>query len=648
MVLPFLYPLNYLPVTDTLYTPGTITMENIGTYSTVDGSTTSMEVTIFAHMTEVELVAPTTFLPSSMPISSIKDEFSEPGALSTKATAVAAAAGLFKEVPGIGKYAKATEMAATSVAELAALLGYSRPINLMPRNWIRNGAMFSLGNSDADDNAEQLALTMKTELSIDPSTVGAADSRDFLDFSVLAQHPSYVGQFEWNITDTPSTPLTTISIAPYNRGFGNERISTPAGYIMQNFEYWSGTMIYDFHVIASQMTRGILAFVYEPKNDNFVAEPEALEPFNTNYIATLDISVSRSIQIRIPWMQEVPYKGRASGEGFPYNGYPTNLCNGSILVYVINDLRQPNGSVSPVDIWVSARGGDDFEVGALTPYYAFNSAAIGFIPSSELVPGETQAEDPVSVTDTEDPTVEARGILTASHADTDSRLVLYKPLVFFGESIRSFRSLLKRYYFWRAAGYGSTDPMMYMDFTAFPWWRSPSSLGGGPDSGGQYYCNTTPLHMCAVMFAGWRGSIKWKLDSMDDTTNSIYVTRANASRSTPWTAATGVAATLGSSLSATTALNVLLTASGSGYARSVKQAKQLEFTIPYMENMRFSQVPSQNISLEGEMGSKFRVGIVSSVGNTGTNKCMEMHVAAGEDFQYFGFNGVPPRYVGIS
>jgi hypothetical protein len=642
LVLPFMYPYDYLPSNGdnggTYVSPGSITMENITEYTTVDGSTTSMQVTVFAHMTNVELVAPTQFVASS--------EFTNPGAVSAAASAVAAAAGHIKDLPVIGSYARATEIGAKGLGAMASLFGFSRPINVRERNWMRPGAMFALGNSDADDNSEQLALTMKNELSIDPSTAGCDDQRDLLAFDNLVKIPSYIGGFNWEGGNFVSAVLAVIPVTPpTSLTSPSNYVASPVGYVAMNFDYWRGTLEYNFHFVASQLSRGVIAIVYEPSNAQYVAFSESGNPFNTNYVTTLDLSVARTVKVKVPWMQMYPYKQHIMGQGevgVPTGAPDAESCNGSLVIMVVNPLRQPNSSPNAVSCWVTCNGGDDMEFGSLKRNRMEETDA-SFIASSEIVPGSSEGQDPVSIPDREENTTEASGVLTTSFADAGTSLSPERPLVYFGESVRSFRMLLKRYYLWRVNCWGSAGLSygQFLQYTAFPCFRSPESLGDGPDSGG-YWVFNTPIHLCAVMFAGWRGSIKYKINTSTTNPRGMFITRQNAAV-TP--ISSGTVAGVTSSKEGIQRYDVTLGNVQSGYARATRQNPQLEFSVPYQGAMRFSILSTHNRVGDYAQGSSVRFSQVNDTPpNNGTN---EIHVAGGEDLTFFGFNGVPLMFISV-
>lgn len=87
-------------------------------------------------------------------------------------------------------------------------------------------------------------------------------------------------------------------------------------------------------------------------------------------------------------------------------------------------------------------------------------------------------------------------------------------LVFMGESIQSFRTLLKRYNNHRNNGYGSASAQTLTGrHPMFPFYRG--NVAGAVDltatSTPYTYCNTVMLQYVASAFSGWRGSIRWKM-----------------------------------------------------------------------------------------------------------------------------------------
>jgi hypothetical protein len=99
------------------------------------------------------------------------DEYGK-GIISAPASAIAKAAGMLEAIPMIAPYARATEMVATKVGQIAALFGYSRPAVISDIVLQKPSPTGNLANVDAADAVNRLTLDSKQELTIDSRTVG--------------------------------------------------------------------------------------------------------------------------------------------------------------------------------------------------------------------------------------------------------------------------------------------------------------------------------------------------------------------------------------------------------------------------------------------------------------------------------------------
>eukprot|EP01084_Bolivina_argentea_P113537 202308_1 len=100
------------------------------------------------------------------------DEYAPNGIISSTSTTVARVAGLLTSAPSIGPYALATQMAASTVSNIARLFGYSRPPVLTDINSYKQMNLGNLANTNVSDAVMKLSLDAKQELSVDPRIMG--------------------------------------------------------------------------------------------------------------------------------------------------------------------------------------------------------------------------------------------------------------------------------------------------------------------------------------------------------------------------------------------------------------------------------------------------------------------------------------------
>merc|ERR1711881_122584 len=135
LTLPFFWYKNALSIPEQEWRDmGDIIIHGMQELKHANGATDQVTVSVFAWAEEVSLSIPTANEPGSLVpqmgeifTPQIQDEYGT-GPISRPAGVVAKAAGALSNIPGIGMYARATEMAASTVSSIATMFGYSRPV----------------------------------------------------------------------------------------------------------------------------------------------------------------------------------------------------------------------------------------------------------------------------------------------------------------------------------------------------------------------------------------------------------------------------------------------------------------------------------------------------------------------------------------
>ena len=135
------------------------------------------------------------------------------GPISRPAGIVAKAAGALSKVPGIGMYALATQMAASTVSGIASMFGYSRPITLADIQPYKPTYLGNMANTNVPDTSQKLTLDAKQELTVDPRVMGLG-STDEMTIKSIAQRESFLTQFGWAVSDSAETLLWNSEVSP--------------------------------------------------------------------------------------------------------------------------------------------------------------------------------------------------------------------------------------------------------------------------------------------------------------------------------------------------------------------------------------------------------------------------------------------------
>lgn len=622
-----------------------------------------------------------------------EDEYGE-GIVSRPASAIARAAGALKSAPYIGQYATATEKGAKMVGNIAKLFGYNRPNNVTAINSFRPQYLGNLANTSITDAAQKLSFDPKQEVTVDPGTTGYGGGDD-MTISAIASTESYYTRANWTKTMTADTLLFQTAVTPSviswrNSDFYGEVHTTPLFHCSAPFQYWRGSLTYRFSVASSNFHRGRLRIVYDPVYNETPSSPP---DFSTTYQRIVDISDTKDFEITIPWNQCVAF--RQVPAYFAYNPElyytPTpdkdanfvlhpiasgsQTSNGVLSIYVLNELTVPNDSdPHNPEINCFVRGGEDFELAGPTTRAIENYS---FFPKGletsflQKLSSSTQSDNDGLVVKSSTatpslPTVpELQSDSGRAEAQAKEGVMVLDPLgkvqhlddtnlVYFGETIKSFRDLLKRYqfadlfqdetdqgtirhkYFWR------------LRLTNFPLYRGYDPMGVDERNGDSYtYAKMTIMNWLTPSYVCRKGGIRWKyvfLDEDDYPTHKYM----SVSRFAPYYNDFPSSVTFPASLSNEHgfAKEVCVPNALSGWegtaATSTIVNPTVEFELPYYSNYRFKT--GAGVTLTNLIDEMHEVNVLGPVPHGPQGNSISRFVAAGEDFSLDWYLNAPVLY----
>lgn len=576
MCLPFIWPENYLDITRTNWESemGECTIHDFDVLRHANGGTDPITVSVFAWAEDVSLLIPTTvgaqsnanpsarleirpFKNQSDSTSAIEldefgfpkpfehqaqskskmkmskkssnmsrdDEFQTNGLISKPASAVAKAADALTMIPYIAPYAKATSMVADKIGKIARIFGYSRPQVMTDIQPYVPRYCGNLANSDAPEAVNKLSLDSKNELTVDTRTMGLGGA-DELTIHSIASRLTFWRQFDWPESAVTDTLLASMAVQPFCVDTAvsqpiTEIHSTALAFASCPFEAWQGSIKFHFKVICSEYHRGRIRLVYNPLTNN-----TGSVAYNQVYSTTIDISKDREFDYECKWTDIRAWNvcrgiGPASQDilfdtqnavlgGTPYD-------NGTLSVYVVNELATPSTTPADVKIQVWVAAGDDFAVAipsvALNRLSYFEQQAT--MQSADTDPVLAQSNDNSNNPVGGNP-IENYGTEHAPLLEEDNQYLVYQ-----GERIVSFKDLLRRYQyhnsFWPqeiGAGYRYYT----IDAPGMPLYRgwdtngidsALNSVGSGATSP-YNFCSMTLLNYLAPAFVCQRGSIRHK------------------------------------------------------------------------------------------------------------------------------------------
>jgi hypothetical protein len=525
MELPFFYPFPYMqPSVTKLGNMGRVDLAQFAPLLSANGTSSSnVDIQVYAWAEDVHLSGPT-----NLPVA--QSEFVHDGQISSVASAVADAAGALSQVPVLGPYARATEMASRMVSGVASHFGFTnvpniedvRPMKSMP---------FQLASTAISEPVHKLSVQPKQETAIGAEQHGGP-SEDELTLSSFCTRTSFLTGTEWPTTLEPGSLLFSSVAAPgLFESNSTEIAHTPVSYVSNHFQYWRGSLKFTFKVVRSPYHRGRLAISWDQNAENLSSTPSIGNP---NTISTImDLDETSECSFVVPYMREqlfmqtgniINQSGpRWSVDPNPSSGF-TGV-NGIIGVRVLNRLTAPEAS-SAVTILVFVSAGDDFEfAGPREQLVLQPSYIMSLSPSvNSVIQSHIQYDD----------AAESHEVTPTGSPD-----VLYHQT--FGERVSSLRELMHRsslsfiHHAREGTGvFGGCDSVR-LPIKRLPpppgvynngWWQGNTSAGANQRV---FWTKYHPIVAFGACFLGYKGSVNVTVN-VDQPRNTSFVDTLSAYR----------------------------------------------------------------------------------------------------------------------
>jgi hypothetical protein len=305
MVLPFIFPHEYLPidpnllsgdsVTNTALGMGELRFDSVGNLTFLgNNAPDAVDITLMASLEEgYELAGPTVYLQSGEAHGGSK---------------------IGKDTPNKPQASSWMGMVSKYGPTVARLMGFSNPPLLtdVPSN--RRHNVTNISNSQLSTRDEVLALHPETTLaSLNESLGGTED--DML-IANLVQKESALTAFSWKATGAGSAADSVlfesyvhpcISPSVVRRGGSNfyydQVCPIPMDWVAQTFRAWRGDIIFSFEIITTAFQKGRLKVSFEPSG-SFGA---TLNSIGTVYTKILDINDGCKFDFVVPYMATTPW-----------------------------------------------------------------------------------------------------------------------------------------------------------------------------------------------------------------------------------------------------------------------------------------------------------------------------------------------------
>lgn len=648
--LPFFYYNNWLSIPKGDWSKmGDLTFSTMQALEHANNGTTSVTVKVFAYSTDIKLSVPTTTSASGL-VAQSSDEYGK-GIISKTATAVAKAMHELVDIPFIAPYARATTMLMSTTATVASTLGFSRPAILSDPTPVRQLYFGNLANADAPDMVYKNTVDSKQELTVDPRTVGL-DGKDQMSISHINSVESWFTAFSWAPTDTPESLLYNIRVTPTTfRLASSEYHMTSVCYASRPFKYWTGTLTYRFMIVASAFHKGRIKVVYEP-----YVNPLSTAEYNIAYTRIVDIAEERDFCIDVGWGQPQTFLEVSSMYlTTPYQSTRFTTvspsANGILSIYVVNELVSPSLTVDPISINVFIAGKPDLTYAVpndeeLQYLTYLNEDAIpptNYTPQSKELPADTDMKPDCALT---------KMSLADTLHDDKSRVV------FIGEEILSFRTLLRRYNLLKVIPLTkstiATDSTVSFTDSIYPNAPGYSANGILQVSGKRAnLVHNTLLAYLAPAYVGYRGSLRYKHKHWTKASNAddfAFVETSPAENKDcygviypNWYPADDL--NLSYSKYASTVLDMYPSALNGRIMTGRNPGPALESDFAHYDNYRFRSTRDPSRKRTGTISAWDKSYVyVANIRAGSVYNPLNIYVATGEDFSFFMFLGAPVAY----
>lgn len=684
LILPFFHDKNYLDLIDStdILDMGEISMISLAALDRAIGAgdQRQINITVMAWMTNVEMAGPTTQGVLSQSGKVKKDEYGK-GIISRPAKAIARWAGKLSAIPEIGPYATATSMAAEGAGKLAELWGFSRPVNVAPIDRYKHQMFGILANSSIDEAVEKLSYDPKQELTVDHNITGA-NLDDELSIKAITSKSSLLTYFTWSATTNENSLLGTINVTPChcdfrNNGtseYGTEWVQTPLAHATFPFKYWRGGINYRFQINASDLHRGRLLLVYDPRGFTGTTIPDT----NMVFSRVIDLEETKDFTLPIHWFQQKSWARVPDGPTSLGIGKDSNqpldqaeFSNGQLRIYVLNELTGPDEDLTNsvrIVTWIS--GASDYEV-AVPDDYMIKKTAFGgeFIHSTTVVNGSwSQSGIVVDATSQSGLLNNAKAAKASKPGHDGSEWLepIGEPsspsalsLVYQGETFDSFRDMFKRYNLSGvfARSHDSTKTgratRYRISLPNFPMYNGRAQTNGmyqqardgGLNAVNYNITGRTLLNWITPAFAARRGGIRYKymLGFHNNATSPISMIVSRAKRDNTYIGTTEVV--LDTATTNTHAPYAIVQETGhNGSAYTGRQVPCLEIELPYYSDKKFEDA-SDIVTASLYPRQTHYVDVYDGNRQTHGDLQIFQYVATGEDFNLSWYVNAPSFFV---
>lgn len=401
LVIPFHSHKDWIDLVDTTNRSlGVLHMKSQTILRTVSSTASQvLSVTVYGWFDKVK-VKGSTFYTTSSTRKFKKTEVRTDGPISAPASAIADMAGKLSSVPIIGPMARATEMGAGAVGDIAKLFGYCAPADISAPTKVRIDDWCELAPCNRARQEYVLSADAQAETTVDPAIAGLG-SEDQMAFSYICSKPCLISQPVWKVSTTTASStgqyasgttaqkdvLFVAPVTPLYSRLGAENVSgagqnylgffksvaspgvsiptpevgdwdvmqqtasytafrsacwqpTPNCHVARLFHYWRGTICFKIEVVASKFHAGTIMLAYDPQDDTLSSTS------NLRVSKIVDISETKEIYFEIPWCSARSYL-----EVDPCSNFANGTVDGAMYEEPVRDPTYISGTTLYQNFW---------------------------------------------------------------------------------------------------------------------------------------------------------------------------------------------------------------------------------------------------------------------------------------------------------
>lgn len=394
LAIPYVTPFPYYEVMSQIYDWGEWRLFLLSPLNTGATGPSTAPYAVFLWFDDVQLAAPVFPQSATEPVGNrsrrrrnfgaLKQEEeaqAKKGIISNTLSVVSSSMMNLGSLPGIGSYAASLGSATAIGSKIAAMFGYSKPIDSTLPHPMYRLPFKNLHTTDGSATSSMLAL--HSSVNVDPLPDAFGSSVDEMSVAFLKAIPAYWGRFTWSNAALYGTQLWQNDVDPLNfletstqtlaATTVTYKTGQPLFMLAHFFLYWRGGFEITLKFVKTKFHTGRLIIAFTPQS---VSPSIANSPYVLREI--IDLSTANEVTLKIPYLRSQSWLTLPTQSPRTVNSHPDDI-SGAFNVMVLDPLRAPETASSSIEVLMYVRPGDDFELAVPT-----GGIAAPFAPESGM------------------------------------------------------------------------------------------------------------------------------------------------------------------------------------------------------------------------------------------------------------------------